>query len=453
PLDGEEGELVEDEASTSTTRSTSPSAPEPKRDFISDLPPELGLYIFLLLDLPSIVSASAVARYWNALSRDSHVWRDLFYSQPHYYINPARARRAELAALAGASSDAATMNGKVPMELTLALDWQEIFRSRWELDRRWEGKGSADPRITHFIGHGDSVYCVEYDHQHIISGSRDRTIRIWATPSTHSASGHDGSVLCLKFDSATGFMVSGSSDCRILVWDLNELGRDRSEGGSGAVMTPKATLRGHTMGVLDLKFDDEWIVSCAKDTTVRLWSRSTLEQEHVFAGHSGPVNAIDMSRATKRIISASGDGTLILWDILTRTAVRTFTGHTRGLACVSNSSSRKAPDELIISGSNDKTIRIWSARTGECLYVQQEEGVGHADLVRALAYDQSTGRLVSASYDQTSIVWDLERVVRGVRQLKGYHSSHIFDVKFDLSRIVSTSHDRTIVVVDFAADL
>lgn len=49
-------------------------------------------------------------------------------------------------------------------------------------------------------------------------------------------------------------MVSGSSDRRIFVWDLNLL---KNEGN----VSPKAVLRGHTDGVLDLKLNEEWIVS------------------------------------------------------------------------------------------------------------------------------------------------------------------------------------------------
>ena len=54
--------------------------------------------------------------------------------------------------------------------------------------------------------------------------------------------------------------------------------------------------------------------------------------------------------------------------------------------------------------------------------------------MRALAFDPRTQRLVSASYDCTVKVWDLAsgRVVREFRS----HESHIFDVKFDVRRIV-----------------
>lgn len=61
--------------------------------------------------------------------------------------------------------------------------------------------------------------------------------------------------------------------------------------------------------------------------------------------------------------------------------------------------------------------------------------VGHDALVRALAFDPASGRLVSASYDRTVKLWDM-RTGKMVREFKHQHSSHIFDVKFDMRRIV-----------------
>jgi F-box and WD-40 domain protein 1/11 len=97
-----------------------------------------------------------------------------------------------------------------------------------------------------------------------------------------------------------------------------------------------------------------------------------------------------------------------------------------------------------VSGSNDCKIKIWCARTGACVRTL----AGHTALVRALAFDPASGRLVSAGYDRSVRVWDA-RSGALLRELRGAHASHIFDVRFDARRIVSTSHDRRIAVFDF----
>jgi len=286
------------------------------------------------------------------------------------------------------------------------------------------------------------VYCLEFDSKRIITGSRDRSIKVWSIETGKIIAtfrGHAGSVLCLKFDKdwdvkdpdAPGFMVTGSSDYSVMGWDL-------TAGGTRAEI--KAVLKGHTGGVLDLRIDNEYIVSCSKDTLIRVWNRETFELHATLRGHQGPVNAVGLQSG--KVVSASGDGKMMMWDIKTGEKLRTFEGHDRGLACI------EFKDDIIVSGSNDCKIKVWSASKGECLQTL----TGHDLLVRALSFDPTSGRLVSASYDTTVKLWDLN-TGKMVREFKNSHISHIFDVKFDVRRIVSTSHDQQIVILDFSDGL
>jgi F-box and WD-40 domain protein 1/11 len=150
------------------------------------------------------------------------------------------------------------------------LDWRALYKTRLALDHRWT---HDEPKVARLSGHADSVYCLEFDSTRIITGSRDRSIKVWSLLTGKLLATfrwHAGSVLCLKFDKdwdvgaaggeeedkvRPGFMVSGSSDCSICVWDL----RVRKNGEVDADV--RAVLRGHTGGVLDLRIDDQWIVS------------------------------------------------------------------------------------------------------------------------------------------------------------------------------------------------
>lgn len=135
------------------------------------------------------------------------------------------------------------------------------------------------------------------------------------------------------------------------------------------------------------------------------------------------MNAIGLQGS--RVASASGDGKMMLWDIATKKLVHVFDGHDRGLACI------EFRDDYIISGSNDCKIKVWQASTGACLRTI----VGHDQLVRALTFDPRSGRLVSTSYDKTVKVWDW-RTGKMLREYRNCHVGHIFDVKFDVRRIV-----------------
>ncbi|KAJ2724391.1 hypothetical protein GGI07_001992 [Coemansia sp. Benny D115] len=327
---------------------------------------------------------------------------------------------------AGGNRDTSDLDGDLGFggEQLVGANWKFLFQQRLELDRHW-AKGIAEVRTI--TGHADSVYCVQYDHSKIVTGSRDRTIKVWDSDTLEcrrTLSGHDASVLCLKYDRTT--LVTGSSDSTVIIWDW-ETGR------------PMQRLISHSAGVLDVAFDRDNVVSCSKDCTIKVWRRSNGRLLRTLVGHRGPVNAVQLHG--DRIVSASGDSLIKMWDLNTGELIRTFSGHTRGLACVQFDGS------TIVSGSSDQLIKVWDAETGRCMQTLR----GHKDLVRTLHFTGGR-RAVSGSYDQTIKVWD---IVTGecTLDLADVHTSWVFDVQFSTSRIVSTSQDQKIIVWDFSKGL
>ncbi|KAI0052379.1 WD40 repeat-like protein [Auriscalpium vulgare] len=502
PLDGEEGELIDDEACFMDSDGFIPRG----IDLLSLLPPEVSIQILSYLDFPSVIACQLVSRTWHKLADDGAVWRGLFHRRAGWGVDLERAlargwvppnTQAPLTLSIPQSPSAVTLvtpsenppspplslpvntgrhfpldpspwspelpspscHSPSPESAPLSLPWRTLYAARAELDARWaapclsspSSPSSArgfNPQARWLAGHADSVYCLEFDSTRIITGSRDQTIKVWDLASGRCVGtfkGHSGSVLCLKFEKdwdvrrtgqepKRGFLVSGSSDRSVVVWDMWV-----TESGE-VCANMRAVLKGHMGGVLDLRIDDHWIVSCSKDAVIHVWDRETLRLHRTLVGHEGPVNAVGLQNG--RVVSASGDGKMMLWDIESGSRLRTFEGHDRGLACI------EFKDDFIVSGSNDCKIKVWSAATGECLRTLG----GHDSLVRALAVDPVSGRLVSASYDKTVRLWDL-RTGRLIRLFRGHHVSHIFDVKFDVRRIMSTSHDQKIVVLDFAQEL
>lgn len=65
--------------------------------------------------------------------------------------------------------------------------------------------------------------------------------------------------------------------------------------------------------------------------------------------------------------------------------------------------SSQLKDNIVVSGSTDRTLRVWNAETGECIHVLQ----GHASTVRCLAMHEN--KVVSGSRDGTLRVWDVKQ--------------------------------------------
>ena len=72
------------------------------------------------------------------------------------------------------------------------------------------------------------------------------------------------------------------------------------------------------------------------------------------------------------------------------------------------------PDGKLVSGSYDKTIKIWDPDTGECIKTLK----GNSDSVNCLAV-LPDGKLVGGSYDKTIKIWDLKKR-KCIKILKGH---------------------------------
>jgi len=97
--------------------------------------------------------------------------------------------------------------------------------------------------------------------------------------------------------------------------------------------------------------------------------------------------------------------------------VKTLTGHTNSIR-----SLVVLKDGRLVSGSNDKTIRIWDASTGTLLRVL----TGHTDFVTYLAVLQDGNTIASASWDTTIRIWNAD-FSTSIRTLTG-HTDRVYSL-------------------------
>ncbi|KAF2675105.1 WD40 repeat-like protein [Microthyrium microscopicum] len=292
------------------------------------------------------------------------------------------------------------------------INWQYLYKQKRRLEENWKAARFTNFTLPHpshpHEAHAECIYTIQYVGKHLVSGSRDRTIRIWDLDTQRlilpPLRGHEASVLCLQFDMrpSEDVIISGGSDCHIIVWQFS----------TGKML--KKIERAHHESVLNLRFDSQYLITCSKDRTIKVWNRhSLLPDDEAYPakgssssarwpsyiidisdemartglriqplaeysllmtlnGHSAAVNAIQVLDNT--IVSASGDRHIKVWNIKTGMCTKTIYGHQKGIACVQFDGRR------IVSGSSDETVRIFDAVTAAevaCLR-------GHAELVRTV---------------------------------------------------------------------
>ncbi len=177
----------------------------------------------------------------------------------------------------------------------------------------WDGTGAiwsvqSGEKLLTLDGHEDVVRCIAWssDSKLVASGGDDENLRVWDAATGRQVSEpmrHGSDVMCVAFGNRTKILVSGSRDKTVIV-------RELLKGGEYAV---KHTLKGHTSAVmtLSLSHDDQYLAST--NTTVRVWDVNTGQQIKVYIGHFGKVNSIVWTPDGQSIVSGSEDKTIRIW--------------------------------------------------------------------------------------------------------------------------------------------
>lgn len=301
------------------------------------------------------------------------------------------------------------------------------------------------------------------------------------TTQTKMIRGHERFIRSIAYSSDSKYLVTGSYDNTIKIWDASN-GKELK------------TLLGHTDRVRSVKFspNGKWIVSGSDDKTVRLWSVESGLEAVVFEGHTDIVRAVAFHPSGKIIASGSSDNTIKLWSTETVAEIKTLTGHTSDVWTLDFGSSGR----YLASGGEKRSsengeIYIWDYDTGKivrtlelksgtpiALEISQDEQIlavctgnrekskdgwvngrieiwelfsgklsetlkaGRSITCTSLSFHKN-GRLLASGDNQKSIrLWDVKRGAQ-VKEMKG-HLNLISSIAFspDGTQLVSASTDR-----------
>ncbi|XP_072022500.1 F-box/WD repeat-containing protein 7-like [Amphiura filiformis] len=161
------------------------------------------------------------------------------------------------------------------------------------------------------------------------------------------------------------------------------------------------------------------------------WRFGEIRPHKVLKGHDDHVITC-LQFNGQRIVSGSDDNTLKVWSATTGKCLRTLVGHTGGVW------SSQMSNNIIISGSTDRTLKVWNADTGQCIHTLY----GHTSTVRCMHLNAN--KVVSGSRDATLRVWDIDSG-QCLHVLMG-HVAAVRCVQYDGRRVVSGAYDYTVKV-------
>ncbi|MBI3722522.1 hypothetical protein HY251_00985 [bacterium] len=200
--------------------------------------------------------------------------------------------------------------------------------------------------------------------------------------------GHLGTVNAIAFVPGSLRAVSAGDDHFLRLWDI----------ASGKEL---AKLEGHGNRVSSVAVspDGSRAISASADATLRLWDLAGASGEGTapgerLPGHGRELRAVVFSPDGKHAFSGCADGTIESWDLDSRKSLAT--GH-RGAV-----TSLHARGDLLLTGSTDHGVRLWSAATGRLV-----RELKHDDTVVGVAFSPDRQHALSATPVAIRL-WDLE---------------------------------------------
>ncbi len=262
-----------------------------------------------------------------------------------------------------------------------------------------------------FTGHKEPIYsaCLSSDGRFALSGgSFDRSMKLWevATGRCLQTFGHNNSVTAICLAQHDQLVISGCWDATITIWNINRA-------------FPLLTIQdAATVSSVHASQDGRYILSGGWDKTVKLWEVSLprfldpmsaqspfVWQERagisyrcvqVFEGHKGRVRSVCLSVDGRFALSGSDDKTIKLWDTATGHCLRTYQGHETFLGAVCFSTDGK-----YIVSAGGRTLRLWEIQTGRCLCtLASPRGFNHS-----LCLSQDGQYALTGSGDDLVKVW------------------------------------------------
>uniref|UniRef100_A0A2K6FPS5 Transducin beta like 3 n=1 Tax=Propithecus coquereli TaxID=379532 RepID=A0A2K6FPS5_PROCO len=264
-----------------------------------------------------------------------------------------------------------------------------------------------------FAGYSEEVLDVRFlgpEDSHVVVASNSPCLKVFElqTSSCQILHGHTDIVLALDVFRKGWLFASCAKDQSIRIWRMNKAGQ----------VACVAQGSGHTRSVGTVccsRLKESFVVTGSQDCTVKLWplpgtllAKSTapdggpilLQAQTTQRCHDKDINSVAVAPNDKLLVTGSQDRTAKLWALPQCQLLGVFSGHRRGLWCVQFSPM----DQVLATASADGTIKLWALQDFSCLKTFE----GHDASVLKVAFVSRGTQLLSSGSDGLVKLWTIK---------------------------------------------
>ncbi|KAM8903629.1 autophagy-related protein 16-1 isoform 1-T1 [Spinachia spinachia] len=263
------------------------------------------------------------------------------------------------------------------------------------MDRRvklWEVvAGRCEPKGA-LTGSNAGITSIEFDSagSYLLAASNDFASRIWTVDDyklRHTLTGHSGKVLAARFLLDNARIVSGSYDRTLKLWDL------RSK------VCMKTVFAGSSCN--DIVCTEQCVMSGHFDKKVRFWdirAESIVQELELF----GRVTSLDLNHDRTELLTCSRDDLVKIIDLRTNAVRQTFSA--QGFKCGADwTRVTFSPDgSYVAGGSADGALYIWNVLTGK---VDRTLDRNHNSAINSVSWSPSGAFVASVEKGSKAILW------------------------------------------------
>ncbi|PKU82710.1 transducin beta-like protein 3 isoform X1 [Dendrobium catenatum] len=254
-------------------------------------------------------------------------------------------------------------------------------------------------------GHAAVVLCLDSCKSNsgrtlIVTGSRDHHVRLWDAQRRSCVGigkGHMGDVGAVVFSNKwKNFFVSGSSDRTIKVWSFDGVSEDVDQ---DVTLKSKAVVAAHDKDINCLAISpiDSLVCSGSEDRTACIWRLPELISVMVLKGHKRGIFSVEFSPVDQCVLTSSGDRTIKIWAISDGSCLKTFEGHTAG---VSRAFFLSRGTQFVSCGF-DGLVKLWTIKSNECIATYDQ----HDERIWALAIGRKSEMFATGGEDAVINLW------------------------------------------------